>query len=395
MAQTFGKLIVIFLLYPLFYHFAGSEAGKSPTGIAIVMRNLRDICGWLIIVTGSALLSWHIAVNVEGTDFPVFYTAAKHFVDREVSIETIFRTSMEGRGILPERYPPGNYFIYSPIVAALFSPLAFLPYFQAKATMMFINVMAYFISIKLILHMLGRPGWRYLTYAVLFMWLPFIINFCAAQVNAILLLLVVTALCFVDREKPILGGLLLSIAALFKLFPLVIALFSGTSRYQIATTCFAIFALALLVPGSGLWLQTIPTVSSGHTPVFLFTSRYGFGWFILYSIIVVATSLLILFRAKQKDPLMTMAYAVPAALTAMPVVQYHHLIMLSITYTICFLSDFPLKDNKWLGWFLAGTLIHINLNGLFNVVPSSYWSILTVWIVMSLNVYSAHVPTRP
>jgi hypothetical protein len=337
----------------------------------------------VIITVVSAFLSFYIAVNVEGTDFPVFYTAAKRILDESHSIEMIYQTHMTGLDILPERYPHDNYFIYSPVIALLFAPLAHFSYFTAKAIMVFINIFAYFVAIYLILKMLEKCTWRFFILSTLFMWMPFITNFCGAQVNCLLLLLIVAAL-FIS-EKPAVSGSLLGLAALCKVFPLAVALLVGTLRRQIAITCFGIFALALLVPGSHYWLDAMPTVSAGHTPLFLFLSQYGIGWFLSFSITIIFLSSITLYRTRPESPLAVFAYALPAALAAMPVVQYHHLLLLTLTYSVFFLSDILFINRKWYGLLLLGTLAHINLNAFFETTPHSYWSVLLVWAVLTMS----------
>jgi hypothetical protein len=357
-------------------------------------KNNINIIIWLLIIIISAMASTYIAYSVHGTDFPVYYTTAKRMIDPQFSAADIYQTTMQGLDILPERYLPGNYFIYSPIVAALLSPLGYLPYFTAKSVLLFLNIIAYFIAIALLLKQFGRCTWRHFVTAILFTWMPFIINFCGAQVNAFILLLIACAIYLANGKRAVMAGSLLGLATMFKIFPLGVAGILGFHNRNITVACVTLFIVSLLAPGTWQWFQAVPTVSSGHTPIYLLARQYGIGWQLFYSVSVVLFSAYCLFEAKTNDLLALSAYSIPAVFVALPVIQYHHLIILTVTYIIIFYTTSSFTLNPFLKVVLILTILHINLDEFWEFLPSTYWSILVMWVALSWTLLKVQVTDR-
>ena len=303
-------------------------------------------------------------------------------IDPQFTVDDIYQTTMQGLDILPERYLPGNYFMYSPIIAALLSPLGYLPYFGAKSILLFLNIIGYFSAIALILKQIGRCTWRYFIPAVLFTWMPFIINFCGAQVNAFIFFLIAYAIHLANRKKYATAGSMLGLAAMFKIFPLGIASILGFHNRNITIVCVMLFIISLVSPGTWQWFEAMPTVSAGHTPIYQFAQKHGIEWQLFFSFLIVTVSVFCLFKAKTNDLLILSAYSIPAVFVAMPIVQYHHLIILTVTYIVFFYANKIFK-NSFKKLVIVITILHINLSEFFEYLPSKYWSIFAIWIVLS------------
>lgn len=338
---------------------------------------------WIFIIIANAMTSIYIANNVHNTDFPVYYTTAERIIDPQFTVKDIYLSTTQRNDALPERYPPGNYFIYSPIVAALISPLGYLPYFAAKSLLLFLSTISYFIAIALLLKQFGLCTWRYFVLSLLFTWMPFINNFCGAQVNSFILLLIVCAIHMAQKKSPVIAGGLLGLSTMIKIFPLGVAGILGFHNRNITVACVTLFAVSLLAPGTWQWFQVMPSVSSGHTPIYLFARQYGIGWQLFYSFLVVMLCFYCLLETNTTDLLILSAYSIPAVFVAMPVVQYHHLIILTVTYIVIFFATSTFATTPFQKVLIVLTILHINLGVFWEFVPTTYWSIFVIWAVLS------------
>jgi hypothetical protein len=129
----------------------------------------------LIVIPNVIFYSSHVAKRFYHTDFPVYYLTAKRMVDPTFSIKDIYQLEAQ-EDSLPEKNFKGTYFIYSPVIAPLLSPLGFMSYYTAKTTLIFFNIMAYLFSIALLLKLINRYRWAFFLQALLFMLFPFINN---------------------------------------------------------------------------------------------------------------------------------------------------------------------------------------------------------------------------
>ena len=343
----------------------------------------------LLLLIGSAGAAWLIATIISGSDFPVYYSAARQLLEPGSVVSEIYNVSSTGQAVdLPEKYASGNYFIYSPVIAFLLSPLALLPYYVAKSVLIFFNIAAYGVSVALLLNVVQRWSWRAFWSGGLLFWMPFVVNACVAQVNALLLLCTVGAIFYAGKNRPVIAGSLLGFAGLFKIFPLGFAFLLGKSAPWLLLGSVLLFGLGLLCPGTLQWFEVISTVSAGHTPIYLFAQTHGIAWQLLFSGVIVGCSLFCLTRARTKSLRVLFAYAVPATLAAMPVVQYHHLVLLVIPFLIIW-GDAPDADlSSVSSVIMLGTALHINLRAFWAFLPEAYWSLLAIWGMLSWYLYT-------
>jgi len=293
-----------------------------------------------------ALFSVWLAKFTVGSDFPVFYTAASKLVGQATPNSEIYSIAIENN-YLPEQVQI-NAFIYSMPVAYILSPLAFLPYYAAKSVMIFISITCYLFSIVIILRMNCASGrWLFYPLVLSFLWLPFIQDIRSAQVNSIILLLVSVAVYFAVKERVFICGALLSLAALFKLFPLAIAMALGLKNWRIFAGFAVIFASSFLIPGSAGWFTAISNIYQADLmPLYLLTSRFGLAWFGLYVITLAGLTALIIYRTNNNDYPLLVSFIVPAAFLIMPVLEYYHLTLLMFSYIYIFTSKY--KEDRLL-----------------------------------------------
>jgi hypothetical protein len=270
------------------------------------------------------------------TDFPAFYYAASTILDRNTPYISVYDIDTDNRYSIPEvtdfHTPP---FIYSIPAAFIIAPLGLMPYFEAKAAMIFINIMMYLAAITIILKMGGVSG-RWFTYplALLCLWWPFIQTLRHGQVNGILLFLIALAVLAATKNHPILCGIFLAMASLFKLFPIAIAMVLGIKNWRVFTSCIVAFAVSFIIPGSLEWFQGIKNIYGGnYAPIFLWLKQFGLVWYWVYAAIIAGFSAFIVYRAKSVDYPLFASFAIPTALLTMPIIQYNHLTLLAFSYS--------------------------------------------------------------
>jgi hypothetical protein len=338
---------------------------------------------WVFIFIPSVILySSKVAKYFYATDFPVYYITAKRVVDPNITISDIYKFEVKNSG-LPEKNSIGQHFIYSPVIATLLSPLSLMSYYTAKTTFIFLNIMSYFASIALILKLIDRYKGTFFLQALLFMLIPFLTNTWGAQLNGLILLIIIAGIYLAEIKKYGLSGTFLGFSALFKISPLIITLFLGFFNRRLTAASLILFSLAILAPGTFQWLKTIPMVSAGHTPVYLFLNQYGFKWMLLYSSLVALMSFYCLLKSKTSELMTIFAYSIPSTFAIMPVVTYHHLIILVVTYIVIFHSKSVFSVSYTLKYFLLFASLHINSQFIWKFLPNPYWSVLLIWVTMS------------
>ena len=283
------------------------------------------------------------------TDFPVYYAAAKTILAPGTAKSSVYDTDMPGRYPIPEPTEENNVFIYSMPVAYLFAPLALMPYFIAKATMIFINIVLYVTAIALILRY-NRSSGRWSSYPLLlsWVWIPYVQGIRTGQVDAIMLFLVTLAGLSATKNRNGLPGILLAIAALFKLFPFAIAMLLGLKNWRIPVYCALCFGAFLLMPGSLKWFMAIRNIYTfDFMPTYLLLKKGSLAWIgLLYFGVIVGYTAATVYRFRYVNHLMLIAFAIPAVFLIMPIVEYHHLTLLIFSYV--YLLNPSNKDNRWL-----------------------------------------------
>lgn len=116
---------------------------------------------WKVVFLGIAagaiwLGSLYVARYTYCSDFPVFYAAARSIIDENGATHSLYDPDLIMKYRIPEPVSGGR-FIYSKSVAYLLLPLGFLPYYPAKATMIFANILAYIWGLGLVLKNSGSP----------------------------------------------------------------------------------------------------------------------------------------------------------------------------------------------------------------------------------------------
>lgn len=285
-------------------------------------------------------LSIWLARFTIGSDFPVFYNAASKIIDPTISNSAIYNVDIVNK-YMPEQLRL-NAFIYSMPVAYILSPLALLPYYTAKSLMIFISIICYLFAIVIILR-LNRATDRWFLYPLLLscLWLPFIHDLRSTQVNCIIFLLVSIASLFATKERAYLCGSLLSFAALFKLFPLAIAMVLGLKNWRIFASFAFVFAASFLIPRSTGWYTAIGNIYQADLmPLYLFTSKFSIVWFGLYVIFVSGLTALIAYRTIITDYPLLISFAIPAVFLTMPILEYYHLTLLIFSYVYLLTSKY-------------------------------------------------------
>ncbi len=106
------------------------------------------------------------------TDFTAFYYAASTILDPNTPNISVYDIDTDNKYSIPkvtEIHAPA--FIYSMPAAYIIAPLALMPYFKAKAAMIFINILMYLAAITIILKMGGASGrWFAYPLALLCLW---------------------------------------------------------------------------------------------------------------------------------------------------------------------------------------------------------------------------------
>jgi len=115
----------------------------------------------------------------------------------------------------------GQGFVYPMFLAFFIAPLTFLPVLTAVRTWYLINViiyaaLGYFLGKKLTSL---KPGTFFLVMFIFFTFPPLFGNFGSGQINILIFALYFTYLWSIEKQKPWLGGIFLSIATFLKVYP--------------------------------------------------------------------------------------------------------------------------------------------------------------------------------
>jgi hypothetical protein len=358
------------------------------------MKGKIVLCGLAIVFT--LIISVLCARMYHyGTDFPVFYRAAAIILDPSTPNGSVYSTVGIDKYALPEQ-TESNAYIYSMAAAYILAPLALMPYFVAKASLIFVNIIAYFFAVTIVMRLVGASGrWFLYPLALSFIWLPFDENLIFGQINAILLLLVTLAVLAAFRKRPALAGVLLALAALFKIFPLAIAMVLGLKNWRILAACAVTFGMSFLIPGSGQWLAAMANIySGGYTDIYQYFSQFGPIWFWLYAGTLGGLTALITYHSKSADYPLVASLAIPAALLAMPIVEFYHFTMLIFPFiyllAIC-------KTHKVFIVMLILSIATICSSVAVDVQPIQFAGLFTLWLVAAIFLwrFGNEVQTEP
>lgn len=266
------------------------------------------------------------------TDFHVFYYAASTILDPERPASAVYELDTANPYNVPEYW--SAHFIFSLAAAYLMAPLALLPPLAAKTTIILFDILSYLCAVYIVLR-LGGASERLTAWGLGLscLWFPFIQDLRFTQINSILLLLVALAVLSATKNRPWLGGVLLGVAALFKLFPLAVAMVLGLKNWRIGAACFTVFGASFLIPGSVKWFSAIPNLHNFEQQAkYLVFGEYGLIWYALWVVIVAGLTALFAYRYPMPDYPLLAAFAIPAMFLAAPIMEYPHVTLLAFPY---------------------------------------------------------------
>jgi hypothetical protein len=358
----------------------------------IKIRACRSAVWALIVIVLSVAFAYWESRHTNRSDFPVFYNAATYYLNKSGGISGIYDKWISLEYHLPEQANRGK-FMHSPTALILLSPLGYLKYYTAKTVLASLSILSYLISVHLIITHLKLQG-RWFTYSFFLsiIWPPFLIDIMFNQINAILLLLLVLAVCANKNGRSISCGLLIGIAAWFKLFPMGIAMALGIKNWRVVASCLLIFILPLMFPESIKWFSAMQTINpSSVSPAYHFLSSINPALFLIYSSAIVLVTAFIIFKEKAGDNLKIFAYSLPAIFLAAPAFELYHFTLLIISYL--FLAK-RINDNFTLLYFftLFTTIIMICVGFIAGRMGGEhlsemqilyYFSILFLWLTYS------------
>ena len=278
--------------------------------------------------------------QVQRTDLSAFYYAAKVVLDRNIPDNEVYNLdtmlSVSASYGIENRPMP---FVYSLATAYIMSPIALIPFKDAKLVWNLLGVIFYLGAVTIFLR-LGKASnlWFAGGVTIMLSWMPFGYSQVWLQSNALLIFLIALAVLAAVKDRPFISGFLIGIASLFKIFPLAFAVYLGLKNWRITAACAAVFIASFLIPGSFEWFPAIQKIhsygNSGiRTPIYTCLYQYSHIWFLLYAILVTGITALIFYRNRNVDYLILLSFAIPATFLVNPFVDYHHLTMLALSYS--------------------------------------------------------------
>src|SRR4030065_2539820 len=310
------------------------------------------VLAFAVSIFVSALLSYKIYYS----DFLVYYFVASTILDPHASNEDVYLypEDRENKYAIPEKKDVRDRFLLSVVAAYLISPLAWLPYYTAKAVMIFVNIAAYLCAVVVILKM-GNVSGRWVVWGagISCLWLPFLSTLLGGQINGLILLLVAVAVLAATRGHPYLCGALFALAALFTLFPLAIALGLGLRRRRILAGFAVLFGASFLIPGATEWISRIINFLSEDTnlPAYEWLKSMHPLLVVIIPILIGGITAIVTVLSNGTDYPMLASFAIPAVFLSMPRLGYYHLTVLVFTYGYLF----SLKEFRT--WPLGGFLL--------------------------------------
>jgi hypothetical protein len=354
----------------------------------------------------SIFVSAFFSYKTYNSDFPVYYYVASTILDPQASNEDVYRYP-EDRGnkySIPEKKEAREFFLYSIPAAYFLAPLALMPYYTAKAVMIFLNIMSYLFAVAIILK-LGNVSGRWIAFgvAISVLWLPFLQTLSYGQVNALITVLVALAVLALTRGYPYLCGALFAFASLFKLFPLAIALVLGLRNRQVLVGFSVVFGASFLVPGSTKWISTMSNFLNEEVrlPFYLWLKAVNPVLSFLYPVLIGTVTALITIISKEDDYPLLASFAIPAVFLAMPRLGFYHLTLLVLTYGYLFSSK---KYRNWplMGFlFFSAVVLGFPRPGpvntfIFPISSIMYFALFSLWvaigIVISIRSFPRNLP---
>ncbi len=269
--------------------------------------------------------------------------------------------------------------------AYIFVPFALLPYQTAKVVWNLLSLIMYLLSVVLILQLEKVSQQRCIEYlSISLIWFPFLFSQYFNQSNVIILLFVSLAILAASKEKPYLSGIFISIASLFKLFPIVLALVFGIRNWRILFMFGLIFILSLLIPGSLEWFTSIRVIFPRYSSIYLLLNKLGIYWYYIYDATIILAKAIVVYRAKAASYLQLAAIAITAVFLVMPLIKYHHLTLLVVSFAYLFSVIKNMPRTMMYLTILAYFMINFYINFSLQVIPAI--GLLLIWFVLTISI---------
>lgn len=298
----------------------------------------------IIVMIFFVLLNFWISAKASWqeprTDLSAYYYAANIILDRNIPNTEVYNynamVQLSANYGIENRPMP---FVYSLASAYIISPIALIPYKEAKLVWNILGVLLYLCAITIYFR-IGKISklWFASGITILLSWMPFSYSQVWLQSNALLIFLIALAVLTAVKERPYVSGFLIGIASLFKLFPLAFAVYLGLKNWRIFAACTVVFFVSFLIPGSLEWFVAIqrihPYGDSGiNTPVFIWLKQTGHIWFYMYVVVITGITAFVFYRYRDADYPILLSFAIPSTFLVNPYVDYHHLTMLALSYS--------------------------------------------------------------
>jgi hypothetical protein len=352
------------------------------------------------------------------------YAAANYFVHRMDTVNSDFFTLwlggklvskgldpynsqvwLAGHDIYQAAWRPNPTYVYPLPLAVLFVPLAMLPLNQAFTLWFFLSIWALIISVLLLLQMMKLPGIYHLVLPLLagaILFRPAIVTLRNGQLGAVLLLALTLAVFFMQKERWLAGGIVISLLILKPQLGFPLLLLMGVwlliqKRWKVL--------IGMSVTGIILLLAGI-FVQPGWPAAFLsaglqkFYSTFGYSptlWGVMgdlckheYSCNLtygsISSMLLILFvfwlllKHKAFAPIYSASILIPVALLITPYTWAYDqiLLVIPITYTSVRLFE------RQIPYLITATL--------FLVIDIAALALLVLAVQNDVDVWSAAIP---
>jgi len=336
--------------------------------------------------------SWVVANETYNTDFPVAYRAGRIALDPGLSNAQLYDRGVSAAIPIPEvttaEVEKVMHFNYPATAAYLLATVTWLPYFPAKAAMVFINIMSYLLALGFFAASLGvSPRANTRLVALSCLWLPFLETLRFAQINAVLLLFITGAAIAARRGHRVLSALCIALASIFKLFPLGLVAFLGWLDWRIGLSALLFFTLMLIGQPIQPWLSSIAEAVARHlsfSHVILGTSDLSA--LAVYTACVLAAGVVLARYGRRLGAEWLAAFGVVTILLASPMTEYYHLTLAVPAYAYLATRE----EAGRTGWVMALLSIALVSMARFCDEPSStvlVWSGLAVtWVGLALAV---------
>ncbi len=272
---------------------SGSGIAGTTTTADNVLRGLAIVIAVIAVVAGTYNLGRAVFGPRLGQDFTAYYVAGKLIragdADQMYGTQEEFQAQADRFGVTgpaAEGDRDGRIgghdsvepFLYPPVAAVLLLPVAMLPLGAAKIVFVLINLLAQFLGIAVLFSDRAPPQRRVLTAAgwiLVLLLFPFFWGLYLGQANSLVFLACALALRQVRRGDQLGGGALLAVAALLKVFPVVLLVLLLCKRQYraVAASVVTMAVLSLLsLPVVGIstfqrfFTDVIPEITSRVEP---------------------------------------------------------------------------------------------------------------------------------